>query len=442
MISHDTWKKTSVRSSADMSCCCSLASSASVGLSHQAALAERALRHEGVGECVPADPGLRHRRGPVHVGPCAGGETDGVSLLIGGGLAATVSVMVSTNMPTLEFGRVWSSTPRLSMPSAKAQIWPWKLRSVLAAGIVEFLCCRGRDLSYVMQHNVSCPGCHGHLRRDGPKHIRSGDCKFPLDDAACAKQAPHGPVAQSGTRLQRGCSSNYRLDWEGHALDITHVIQGWLHLLNLPAACVSELNQSEQPSDLKPSQRLDYALAKIALHRSRSLLPRTSGTTALMMIQMNIMYHKHLKPKAAGDLGLKTALDSASSRQPKPTATPRPRQHGDEPAGPRRHRQDASTQAKPERRVVSGGGAGGDPDPEPGDDGDHDGGDDEWNRFDLGASLQLLRSSQLGVVRRALRRYTSQDARHLSYLQGLEPARTTIDDSHVIENSIQRGGAD
>ena len=43
------------------------------------------------------------------------------------------------------------------------------------------------------------------------------------------------------------------LDWEGHALDITHAIQGWLHLPSLPAACVWELNQSRQQSNLKPS---------------------------------------------------------------------------------------------------------------------------------------------------------------------------------------------
>ena len=83
-----------------MCCCCSMASSARAGLPHRAALAERALRHEGVGECVPADPSLRHRRGPMHVGPqdafapLCGEETNGVSLFVGGGFATTVGQAV------------------------------------------------------------------------------------------------------------------------------------------------------------------------------------------------------------------------------------------------------------------------------------------------------------------------------------------------------------
>ncbi|CAJ1367944.1 unnamed protein product, partial [Effrenium voratum] len=115
---------------------------------------------------------------------------------------------------------VWSATPRLSMPSTKAQIWPWKLCSVLAAGIFDLLCSKGRDLMYVLQHFVSCPGCRGHLRRDDPKHTRSGDCRFPRDDAA--------------DWTCKGCVLNKPRADPLHTLVTILVILAWLHLLNQP----------------------------------------------------------------------------------------------------------------------------------------------------------------------------------------------------------------
>ena len=339
---------------------------------------------------------------------------------------------------------VWSAAPRLSMPSTKAQIWPWKLCSVLAAGIFDLLCSKGRDLMYVLQHFVSCPGCRGHLRRDDPKHTRSGDCRFPRDDAAdwtckgCVLNKPradplHTLEPECRWALARTMPSGLGRTRSGHHPRDPRV-----------AASAEPTSTMRVRAESAPAAKRPQAKPAAGLRIGKdSTLPKPKPTAEDIRKAKSITARipdddesefphvpRTLEPKGAGELGLEIAQDSASSG---PTPVPRPRERGDGHDGPRRHRQDAATQADPELQVAGGGDPGGDPDPDP--DGDGDGGDeeggDEWNRFDLGASLQLLRSPRVGVVRRALRRlhirwYHPGAARMKALLQAAGVTREVI----------------
>ena len=92
---------------------------------------------------------------------------------------------------------------------AAAQVWPRQLCLLLAASVYDLACEHfdGKLLRSVA-HSASafvtgkprydCPGCRGHFRKDHPRHLRRGDCRYadveewPLSCPGCLSHRPRG----------------------------------------------------------------------------------------------------------------------------------------------------------------------------------------------------------------------------------------------------------
>ena len=256
-----------------------------------------------------------------------------------------------------------------------SHVWPVLLCRLVAAGIADIahehvqaglVGTRRAHLTSSKQVYVECLGCKHHRRKDDPTHTRDATCKYPDVEPfewSCPACKHHMPRT--------------------HPID--HTCR-WTVANRLPEGLSRERKGSHPRDGRVPAASEETADTRIA------------------------------------DLGPIGGNASSSSREPRPreaeSASSEPLRSRSAPsrpgpAGP--GRRNAAAQASDGGLGVDGDGAAAriirnPPEPDGGGavnaeaPGDDTGADEVWSRFDVGRAMQELRSSQPGVLRRALRR--------------------------------------
>ena len=265
---------------------------------------------------------------------------------------------------------VSSSHREPHVSSRESQVWPYKLCKIIAAGIADLVC---QNLS-TSQHYfpVDCPGCRGHLRRDDPKHSRTGDCKYPSVE----------PTIWTCKACKLG---RPRAD-KNHTLD--HTCR-WAVARSMPEGASRERSGGHPRDPRVPACR--DPTADVRLDGPDPVIARG----------------------AASGSGIRR---DAEGRELPDAPAPAFRRHAASASGSGvRNRHDAATQAEaavdlPNLASVGEAVPAAPADPADAPPADAPAGAPEaeaeeraWNRFDLGRALQQLRSVREGVVLRALR---------------------------------------
>ena len=279
--------------------------------------------------------------------------------------------------------------------TSDAQRWPVQLCHALAVGVLDLVCMeksKGKCVSSfpTFLPTFDCPGCRGHMRKDDSRHTRSHDCKFKDVEAvewSC-----------------RGCRSNL------HRADARHSLGPdcrWAIARTMPEGA-SRVRTGHHPRDpsIKAASEPTGSL-KLAPDIA-SVLPAPKGKGASLRAHTE-------GEKASASTGAHIPSSKRAVQGDAHRVTKRSMEvQAGMPAGSASAQQDADAPAAEIADSVASGGP-------------------DWTRFDLGTSLQLLRSVRPAVVRRTLRqlhiRWYHASAKRMTMLltaAGVSPEATAL----------------
>ena len=250
--------------------------------------------------------------------------------------------------------------------TSSAENWPMQLCKKLALGIADLLCGKLYNVSLAYFPTFSCPGCRGHQRKDDPRHTRTGDCKYPNAESSdwqcpgCKSNAHHssnthtlGPdcrCAIAATRDEGGGRARKGHHPRDPAVAASRDPTASMRLPAEPNVPVA--GEAVEPERLSPEE----AARRRALKRSSEV-------------------------QVGSDPGLVDAAGASGSSAARPLAIAN--EPSDAPAADGGLAVPNAADAEAIIPVAD---------------------QPTWSRFDLGTSLQLLRSVRPGVVRRCLRK--------------------------------------
>ena len=229
-----------------------------------------------------------------------------------------------------------------------AEVWPYRLCKSLALGIADLLLPeRQKQVTSFYFPTYSCPGCRGHVRRDDPRHTHGDDCKYKGEETVIWSC--------------EGCKKNRHRSHESHKLD--HTCR-W---------AIARTRDDGGPRDRRGHHprdpRIPAAREPTASLRLEDAVPSSVAAEAVVPERLS-------------------AAEAAARRLAKSTSAV---QAGQDPglveaSGVVADGALAEPSASDAQSIIP---AVSEP---------------TWSRFDLGTSLQLLRSIRPGVIRRTLRK--------------------------------------
>lgn len=252
--------------------------------------------------------------------------------------------------------------------TSEAERWPHKLCKAVATGIADLLCDRHSQFQYMLYlPTFSCPGCRGHVRRDDPRHVRDETCKFKNEQPtewkcpACLKHRHRSDERHTLGPDCRWAIASTRAEGAGRARRGHHPRDPSVKAASEPT---SRLRLPESESLEHPDRVATESTAPEVLTPAQAAARRRAKQS--------------IEVQAGHDPDLVEASDVLPSEGAAASCA-RPVANASEPAAP-------ASEIVPVEAVA--------PLPDV----------PSWSKFDLGTTLQLLRSVRPGVVRRTLRR--------------------------------------
>ena len=242
--------------------------------------------------------------------------------------------------------------------TSDAEKWPLKLCKAIATGIADLLCdrhCHTQHLLFLP--TFSCPGCRGHVRRDDPRHVRDETCKFKDDETtewtcpACKKHRHRSDTTHTLGPDCRWAIANYRVEGAGRARRGHHPRDP-----SVPASSdpTSRLRLPDQENSEHPDQVVADSVEPEVLTPAQAAARRKA--------KQSIEVQAGFDPDLVETSDIMPAAPASSSDGPAAPIVPVSEELVPLPDAP------------------------------------------AWSKFELGTTLQLLRSVRPGVVRRTLRR--------------------------------------
>ena len=253
---------------------------------------------------------------------------------------------------------------------SSAENWPISLCRSLARGIADLLCSSFDSSQATLQFpTFTCPGCRGHVRRDDTRHTRDENCRFKDEPAmewtcdGCRRNRHRSDPSHTLGPDCRWAIARTRDDGGPRARRGRHPRDGSVPAARDPTAAV-RLREEAAPAEGAVGH--DSIEPEVLTPAEASARRRMKASAEVQAGSDPDLVERAAQPLAIEDGG-PVAPNAADAEAIQPVL--------EEPV---------------------------------------------WSRFDLGTSLQLLRSSRPGVVRRALRklhiRWYHAPARRMSTL--------------------------
>ena len=261
---------------------------------------------------------------------------------------------------------------------SEAERWPIKLCRALARGIADLLSSDNAYLADVRAFpTYSCPGCRGHIRKEDPRHVRDETCKFrevPSIEWTCVGCRRHKDRSDPSHTLDENCrwaAARMVLEGAGRPRTGRHPRDPAVPASSEPTSSLRPVDEPHPPDILADAGEpiLEDAVREIAEAARPSEEPEVLSpeqAAARRRSKMSAEVQAGRDPDLIPAAGLEADLDREVEAG------------GGEPLRPP-NAEDAEASVPIAESP-------------------------EWSRFDLGTSLQLLRSVRAGVIRRTLRK--------------------------------------
>ena len=261
---------------------------------------------------------------------------------------------------------------------SEAERWPINLCRALARGIADLLSGDNAYLADVRAFpTYSCPGCRGHIRKEDPRHVRDETCKFrevPSIEWTCVGCRRHKDRSDPSHTLDENCrwaAARMVLEGAGRPRTGRQPRDPAVPASSEPTSSLRPVEEPRPPDVLADGGEpiLEDAVREIVEAARPSEAPEVLSpeqAAARRRSKMSAEVQAGRDPDLIPAAGLEADLDREVEAG------------GGEPLRPP-NAEDAEA-AVPMAESP------------------------EWSRFDLGTSLQLLRSVRAGVIRRTLRK--------------------------------------
>ena len=261
---------------------------------------------------------------------------------------------------------------------SESERWPIKLCRALARGISDLICSEDSYIADIRAFpTYSCPGCRGHIRKEDPRHVRDETCKFrdvPSIEWSCVGCRRHKDRSDPSHTLDENCrwaAARMVLEGAGRPRTGHHPRDPAVPASSEPTASLRPVEE-ERPLDEHPDgvgAEVEPAAREVAEASGSGVAPEVltpEQAEARRRLKRSAEVQAGRDPDLIPAAGLEAELDrEVDAAAGEPLRPP--------------NAEDAEAAAPMAESP-------------------------EWSRFDLGTSLQLLRSVRAGVVRRTLRK--------------------------------------